>query len=334
VASSGALSYQAHEMGEGRNSLRVGLTGASSDLGALLLPRLLADPQVSAVVVLDVTRPETPDPRVTFVRLDLLRPGAEADLERALAEAKLDALYHLAFVNSRVHRAAFAHELEVVGTLHLLAAAGAIGVRRLVVPSLTALYGARPGSPARIPESQPLAQIPGVRFVLDRIEVERQLDSFAERFPAVDVLTLRFAPIVGPRMNNPFTRLVRTRVVPTVLGFDPLWQVVHEDDAARALHLALHTKARGAFNIVGEGAAPISSLLRRGGARALPLPGPVLRATIGAMEAGGLSVSPWALMDFFRYSWVADGRKAARALHFLPHLPVHEAMATLQTRRG
>jgi UDP-glucose 4-epimerase len=321
-------------MREGRNSVRVGLTGASSDLGALLLPRLLADERVSQVVVFDVSSPEVVDPRVTFVRLDLLRPGAEAELERALHEAKLDALYHLAFVNSRVHRAAFAHELEVVGTLHLLAAAGAVGIARLIVPSLTALYGARPGASHRLPESTPLAPVAGVRFVVDRVEVERQLEAFAERFPAVDVLVLRFAPIVGPRMNNPFTRLVRTAVVPTAMGFDPLWQVVHEEDATRALHLALHTRARGVFNIVGEGVAPISSLLTQAGARVVPMPRPVLRAAIGALEAAGLSVSPWALMDFFRYSWVADGRKAARALHFLPHLPVHEAMATLRTRRG
>ncbi|MCA2978893.1 MAG: NAD-dependent epimerase/dehydratase family protein [Myxococcaceae bacterium] len=321
-------------MGGAPNTLRVGVTGAASDLGSLLLPRLLADERVGQLVVFDVSRPEPTDSRLSFVRLDLLRPGAEADLERALAEARLDALYHLAFVNSRVHRAAFAHELEVVGTLHLLAAVGAVGVRRLIVPSLTALYGARRSLPARVPESCPLTTTPGVRFIADRVEVERQLAHFAERFPQVDVLTLRFAPIVGPRVDNPFTRLVRTRVVPTVLGYDPLWQVVHEDDAARALHLALHTKARGVFNVAGDGVAPVSSLLLEGGARPVPLPRPALRSAIGAMEALGLSVSPWPLMDFFRYSWVADGRRAARELHFLPHLPVHEAMVTLQARRG
>ena len=158
--------------------------------------------------------------------------------------------------------------------------------------------------------------------------------TFAERFPDVEVLILRFAPIVGPGSNNPFTRLVRAQAVPTVLGFDPLWQVVHEDDAGRALHLALHTRARGDFNIVGEGEAPVSSLLRAAGVTPVPLAGPLLRTAIAAMEAVGLSVSPWALMDFFRYAWLADGRRAARDLHFLPHLPVHEAMATMTARRG
>lgn len=320
-------------MRAGRTTMRVGLTGASSDLGRLLLPRLLADERISELVIFDVTRPAEAPAHVRFARLDLLRPGVDAELAGALGDAKLDAFFHLAFVNSRVHRAAFAHELEVVGTLHLLSAVGAAKVPRLIVPSLTALYGARLASPAYLPESAPLHAVQGIRFVSDRVEVERQLAEFSERFPQVDVLTLRFAPIVGPTSNNPFTRLVRTKFVPTVLGFDPLWQVVHEDDAARALHLALHTRARGVFNIVGEGVAPVSSLLLQAGATPVPLPGPLLRTAINAMESAGLPASPWALMDFFRYTWLADGGRAARELHFLPHLPVHEAMATMRRTR-
>ncbi|MDP3502854.1 MAG: NAD-dependent epimerase/dehydratase family protein [Myxococcales bacterium] len=333
MASDRVVSYQATAMVAGRTHRRVGVTGAASDLGRVLLPRLLEDPRVTEIVVFDVTRPVDLPERVRFVRLDLLRPGAEGDLERALFEARLDALYHLAFVNSRVHRASFAHELEVIGTLHLLAAAGAVKVPRLIVPSLTVLYGARAQNPAYATETQPLQTVPGIRFVSDRFEVERQLAEFVDRFPEVEVLVLRFAPIVGPSSNNPFTRLVRARVVPTVMGFDPLWQVVHEDDAGRALHLALHTRARGIFNIVGEGVAPVSSLLRAAGTTTLPMAGPLLRSAVTALEAVGLPASPWALMDFFRYSWLADGRRAARDLHFLPHLPVHEAMATM-TRRG
>jgi UDP-glucose 4-epimerase len=333
MASNRRLSYQVARMRAGRTTMRVGLTGASSDLGRLLVPRLLDDVRVDEIVVFDVARPVGLPERVRFVRLDLLRPGAQADLERQLDEAKLDAFFHLAFVNSRVHRAAFAHELEVVGTLHLLAAVGAVNVPRLIVPSLTVLYGARPSAPAYLTEEAPLHPVQGIRFVSDRVEVERQLAEFTERFPSVEVLTLRFAPIVGPTSNNPFTRLVRTRVIPTVLGFDPLWQAIHEDDAARALHLALHTKARGVFNIVGEGVAPVSSLLLAAGAVPLPMPGPVLRSAIAALEAAGLPASPWGLMDFFRYTWLADGRRAERELHFLPHVPVHEAMASMRARR-
>ena len=88
-----------------------------------------------------------------------------------------------------------------------------------------------------------LAGCLGSRFVNDKVEVENQLAAFTSAHPETHVVVLRFAPIVGPTSDNPVTRWLRTRLVPTLLGFDPLWQVVHEDDAADALHAALFAEA-------------------------------------------------------------------------------------------
>lgn len=312
--------------------MRVGVTGISSDLGRGLLPRLEADPAVDSIVAFDVSRPARLTPKCSFVRVDLTRPGMEAELTSAFAEQKVDVLFHLAFVNSRVHGAAFAHELEVIGTMHVLAAAQAIGLKRLIIPSLTALYGARPNGPAVCLEGHPLKGR-GVRFVTDRVEVEHHVEHFAERNPEVHVVVLRFAPIVGQTADNSFTRLLRSGFVPTILGFDPLWQVVHEDDAAAALHLALTTKARGAFNIVGELAAPFSTIARLAGARNIPLPGPLLRATISALETAGIASVPVPLLAFLRYSWIADGVRARKQLGFQPRVSFHDAMASIRQRR-
>lgn len=313
--------------------MRVGVTGVSSDLGRGLLPRLEADPLVDAIVVFDVARPRELTRKCVFVRVDLTRPGSEEELTRAFREQQLDTLFHLAFVNSRVHGAAFAHELEVIGSMHVLAAAQATGLRRLVIPSLTALYGARANGPALATESHALLGT-GVRFITDRVEVEQHIDQFAQRNPDIQVLVLRFAPIVGATANNPFTRLLRTGFVPTLLGFDPVWQVLHEEDAATALHLALTTKARGTFNVVGDATAPFSTIVRLSGAQSVPLPGPVLRATIRVLETAGVSSTPIALLDFLRYSWVADGSRARIHLGFVPRIPFHEAMASMRERRS
>ena len=313
--------------------MRVGVTGISSDLGRGLLPRLENDPRVSALVLLDVARPAELGPKSTFVRTDLTRPGTEDDLVRSFKDQRLDVLFHLAFVNSRVHGAAFAHELEVIGTMHVLAAAQAAGLQRLVLPSLTALYGAHPDAPAVTTEKHPLRG-QGVRFVTDRVEVEEQISRFAVRNPQMQVIVLRFAPIVGPTADNPFTRLLGSGFVPTVLGFDPVWQVVHESDAAAALHLALTTRARGAFNIVGDSAAPFSALVRLAGARTVPMPGPALRATIKLHETAGVSSVPVPLLDFLRYSWISDGSLARKQLGFVPRVPFAEAVASMRERRA
>ncbi len=285
-----------------------------------------------SIVIFDVARPKVLTQKSSYVRMDLTRPGMEAELTRAFSEQTLDVVFHLAFVNSRVHGPAFAHELEVIGSMHMLAAAQAVGLRRLIIPSLTALYGARANGPAVCLESSPLRG-EGVRFVTDRVEVEHQIEQFAQRNPDVHVVVLRFAPIVGADADNPFSRLLRSGFVPTILGFDPLWQVLHEDDAATALHLALTTRARGAFNVIGEGTAPFSTIARLAGAQTVPMPGPVLRATIKVLETAGISSVPVPLLNYLRYSWVADGERARRQLGYEPRVAFHEAMASMRQRR-
>lgn len=309
--------------------MRVGVTGLTSDLGCGLLPLLEADPRVERVVAFDIADAPEGFRKLEVVRVDLTRPGSDEELTVAMRDAHIDALFHLAFVNSRVHGAAFAHELEVIGSMHVLAAAQATSLKRLIIPSWTALYGARRNGPASYTEDQPLLGA-GVRFVTDRVEVEHQVEGFAARNPQTHVVVLRFAPIVGPTADNPITRLLKTRFVPTVLGYDPLWQVIDERDAARALHLALTCGCTGAFNIVGEGTVPFSVLVRLSGGKAMPMPGPLLRSTIRLLETTGVASVPVPLLDYLRYSWVADGARAARELRFTARIPAAAAMGSLR----
>jgi UDP-glucose 4-epimerase len=47
-----------------------------------------------------------------------------------------------------------------------------------------------------------------------------------------------------------------------ILGFDPLFQFMHEHDAVRAIILALERKLRGVYNVAGPQALPLSELIR------------------------------------------------------------------------
>jgi UDP-glucose 4-epimerase len=313
-----------------KGSLRVGVTGASGDLGKLLIPLLLEDPAVSQVMAYDVAAPDLVHDKLDFVRADLTRPGNESELTRQIGEARLDALYHLAFVHGRVHSGALAHELEVIGSLHVLAAAGQLGIPRLIVPSLTALYGARANAPFYLTEGDALMGAEGSRFIQDKVEVERQLERFQKTQGKTRVLVLRFAPMVGPKSNNPVTRLLKNRFVPTLLGYDPVWQVLHEEDAARALHLALTVAQDGVFNVVPDGLLPLSALVELSGGRVVPLPRPVLLGVIGALEAAGVSAVPLSLLDFLKFPCVADGVRAVRELGFVPRYTAREAAASMR----
>jgi UDP-glucose 4-epimerase len=306
----------------------VAVTGATGDFGALLLPRLEADPRVERILTLGPRAPL--GKKVDHRTIDLTRHDAEEELNEALGESRIDALYHLAFLHSKTRNGSVAHEIEVIGTMRVLAAAATAKVPRLVVASLTALYGAYPGQPALLTESAPLEGMPQSRFIDDKVQVEEQVALFRERHPDVRVIVLRFAPVLGPSVDNPATRLLRRRRVPTLLGFDPLWQALHEEDAGEALHLSLHTDASGEFNIVSGDVVPFSGLVQLAGGHTVPLPPPLAKAALQALTAAGVATAPTHLLDYLRYSWVADGRRAQSTLGFSPRHTASEAARSVR----
>jgi UDP-glucose 4-epimerase len=311
-----------------KGGLRVAVTGATGDLGRLLLPLLERDPDVESILVLDVARPA--GNKVEFHRVDLTRHDAEAELGEALAEQPVDAFYHLAFLHGPVRDGSLAHELEVIGTMSVLSAVGRAKVPRLIVPSLTALYGALSHHPAVLGEDTPLSGCPGSRFINDKVEVEKQVRDFREHHPETRVIVLRFAPIFGPHMDNPATRLVSRPVVPTLLGFDPPWQALHEEDAARALYQGLYANAEGEYNIVGRGVLPLSGLIRQAGGQALPLPGPLYRAAIKTLRSVSGMGFPTSLLAYMHYGWIADGERAEEELGFIPMFHARDAVAAMR----
>ncbi len=314
---------------EQSSSLRVAITGPTSEFGALLLPRLLAEPRIEQLLTFG-PRPVS-GARLVHHRLDLTRWDVESELEAALSPAPVDVLYHLAFLQGRTRGAAFAHELEVIGTLHTLAAAVRAGVRHVVVPSTTVVYGARPGNPILLDEDAPLHGCAGSRFVTDRVEVERQLMAFRRDHPAVGLTVFRFAPVLGPTVDNPATRYFRRPLVPTLLGFDPLWQAIHEEDARELLLRVLVSPVSGTFNAVGEDVLPLSSLIRLAGTMPLPLPPPLARAALRGLNSAGITATPSALLDYLHYSWVADGTRARIQLGFRPRFGAREAAASVRS---
>jgi UDP-glucose 4-epimerase len=310
--------------------LKVAVTGAAGDLASLLFPLLEADERVGAILALDLSAPERLGRKTTFRPVNLARPESERVLAEAFDEARIDAVAHLALPLSPSGMGALAHELEVAGTLNVLSAAARARVKRLVVSSFTVVYGARGQNPSHLEESATLHGCPGSRFVTDKVEVDRQVQAFRRARPEVKVLVLRFAPIVGPRADNPVTRMLRQKRVPTLLGFDPAWQAVHEQDAVHALLRALHADAEGAVNVVGQGVISFSGMVRLAGGQVVPLPAPLARASVRLLGHLGLTTLRAGLLDYLRFGFVADGRLAERLLGFVPRYDTRAAVAALQ----
>ncbi len=306
--------------------LAVAITGAASLLGTNLVALLEQDDSVRRIVCLDLKSPRSAGAKSRTYELDLTQPSTEERLTEIFAAEGVDVAVHLAFLPSPTHTSAWAHELESVGTMHALNACRRSQVRKFVMWSQTSLYGAHPTNPNFLSEKHALRAPRNEPFFADKMEAEQEALRFGQPGSGRIATILRTAPIVGPTIENFITRYLRRRLVPTVLGFDPLWQFVHEADAVAAFRLAVIRDVPGVLNITGRGVLPLQTVIRLVGRQALPLPRFMTRSVAGALWFAQLAEAPPSFCDYLQYLCVADGALAEKALGFHPVYTSREAV--------
>ncbi|MHC5902474.1 NAD-dependent epimerase/dehydratase family protein [Streptomyces sp. S6] len=251
------------------------VTGVARRLGGRFVRRLQRDPRVDRVIGVDVVRPEHSLGDAGFVQADIRQPT----IARVLAESGADTVVHMDVTGTPLGSGSrtSVKETNVIGTMQLLGACQkAPGVRRLVVKSSTNVYGSASRDPAVFTESTAAKSLPSGGFAKDAVEVEGYVRGFARRRPDVAVCVLRFANILGPGAETPLASYFELPVLPTVLGYDPRLQFVHEDDVVEVLRIASHepvpgTVNSGTFNIAGDGVLLLSQCSRRLGRPTVPL---------------------------------------------------------------
>ena len=304
----------------------VTVTGAASFLGTNLVGLLEEDETVSRIVAIDIAQPSTAQRKTRFYEVDFTQPTAEARLSEIFAAERTDTLAHLAFLASPSHATALAHELESVGTRHVLVAARHAQVRKVVMWSQTLLYGAHPTNPNFLTEKHALRAPMSEPFFADKMEAEAEVSRFAQKVPGAVVTVLRTAPILGPTVHNYVTRYLARRVVPTMMGFDPLVQFLHEIDAIAAFKLAIDRDHPGIYNVVADGVLPLSTVVKLAGRLSLPIPHPLAHAFGGALWLAQLSEAPPSFLHHLRFLCVADGAKAKEKMGFRPAYTTREAV--------
>jgi len=275
------------------------------------------------VIGLDADPPAEEIHGLDFVRADVRNP-ALVDLLRS---EEVDTVCHLSFMPStRPKEAVF--DLNVIGTTKLLAACGEAGVRKVVLKSSTAVYGARPSNPAFLTEDRSLRGSLRYGYTRDMIEIERFCSGYRHRVPDLVLTILRFASIIGPTVRSPMTRFLREPLAPSLLGFDPLMQVIHEDDVVDALlHAVLHDTP-GVFNVAAEDMLPLNKIRGLVGKAPLAVLHPVAYWGLTLMGSRAAQVIPYLPMDpdYLRFPWVADLTKMREELGFEPRYTAEDAL--------
>jgi len=252
---------------------RVFVTGASTWTGGNLVRRIEKRSGVEVFAVDDHP------PRIAF-KADF----QELSLDRlALAQYMLEVeptvVVHLQSVQhtSEEGRNADAEE-RIVGALALFGAIERLSsIETVVVKSDTAIYGASPRNPSVLSENTRPQGRPS-RYQRDLTEMERFIGETAERNSSTTFTTLRFAPIFGPQVA--ISRYLTLPIVPTLMGFDPRLQFIHERDAVNALIHTIDSPKPGTFNVAGDGQMYLSRVLRLGRRIPQPLPGRTFDAAL------------------------------------------------------
>ena len=307
------------------------VTGVSRYLGGRMAALLAGDPEVERVIGVDVIPPEAPVDGIEFVRADIRNPV----ITKVMGAAEVDTVVHMGVIATprQAGGRSTMKEINVIGTMQLLAACQrTASVRSLVVKSTAAVYGSGPKDPAKFTEDMEPRHAPSAGWAKDSVEVETYVRGFARRRPDVSVTTLRFANFIGPRVQTALTAYFSLPIVPTVLGFDPRLQFVHEDDGLEAIRCAVLSPRQGTFNVAGDGVMTLSQAIRRARRPTVAVPsllfGPVGR---GLSPTGLADFSPEAAR-YLTFGRGLDTRAMRRVLGFDPQWSSQDAFMSFVRR--
>ncbi len=290
---------------------RVLITGANTFWGGRMVQALETDPSIDVILGIGTHDPSVPFERAEFVRSD----QNYSILNRIVKATQVDTILHTFMVtNSGTVSSRALHEINVIGTMNLLAAAGAAdsSVRHIVVKSSTLVYGSAASDPNTFAEDTPRTS--PVRNSVERalVDAETLVRDFSEDNPATKVTVLRFANVLGTDIVTSISKNLSRPICPSIFGFDPLLQFVEEDDVVRALVHVTRGGIPGLYNVAADGRLPWSEVAGICGTRLVPLsPWSPLKIRRPPLVRLGASTSRPSSIDLLRYGRGVDTRRFA-----------------------
>jgi UDP-glucose 4-epimerase len=319
---SGTRSAEDRDPGAGGAVLVTGICGR---LGKQLARVLHRDRRVVGVD----RRPFADKPKdIAHAQLDIRRKKLK-DVFRA---GDIRAVVHLGIMHDPRASAAEHHSWNVAGFSRLLDYVAQFRVPKLVMLSSANVYGPQPTNPQFLTEESPLLGGQEFSDIRDLIEVDMLAQSFFWKLPETETVILRPVHILGSVHNAP-SNFLRLNPVMTIMGFDPMAQVVHQADVVRAIDLALRPGVRGIFNIAGPEPVPLSRLVRILGRQRIAVPYSLARMVLHRLWSLRLTTFPPPELDHIRYVCMVDDRRARDGLGYAPAMSLEETVLAVDDGR-
>jgi len=305
----------------------VAITGIAGNLGKALASMLHTETQIVGID----RRPFREKPKdVAHYQVDIRK----RKLGEVFRRHRIEALIHVGIMHDPRIPFSEAHSFNILGSHKVFELCVQHGVKKVVVLSSANVYGPLPENSNFLTEETPLMAADRYSDVRDLIELDMYAQSFLWKHPEIETVVLRPVHIVGPTVRNAPSNYLRLERPITVLGFDPMIQLIHVDDVCRAIVLALRPGVRGVYNVTGPGEVPLSTILKELGRKPVPVPHFLVRTLLRRAFEARLTSFPPEEVDHLQYLCAVDGSRAARDLGYAPRHSLRETIRSVLQNAG
>jgi len=288
--------------------MRVLVTGVAGTLGQLVAARLVE--RGYEVIGIDRRPWENAPASIEMHQHDIRKRPAE----NVFRSRRPHAAIHMATVTHLVHKSPDRMRVNLYGTRAFIHHCHEYGVKQAVFVGRHTYYGAAADSPLYHTEDEPPMSSHAFPELADLVAADLYASSALWRYPDIATSVLRVVYTLGPSKHGTLAFFLKAPAVPLVIGFDPLFHFIHEEDAAEAIVTALARKLHGVYNVAGPSPVPISTIARAAGRRPLPVPAGMINFGLGRLALPNL---PPAALDHLKYPIVVDSDAFRRATGFV-----------------
>ncbi|MRG95642.1 SDR family oxidoreductase [Polyangium spumosum] len=297
--------------------MRVLIPGIGGVLGQRVARRLLE--QGHEVIGIDRRPWLDAPPGIELYNVDIRKRAAE-DVFR---KRRPQAVIHMATVTHLVEKTAERYRINLGGTRAVFEHCRDWGVEHAIFVGRHTYYGAAADSPLYHKEEDPPMAVTTFPELADLVAADLYACTALWRVPNLVTTVLRMVYTLGPTGHGTLATFLRGRHVPMVLGFDPLFHFMHEDDVTTAICLALEKRVQGVYNVAGPQPVPLSVVVRGTARSPIPLPEIAFRAALGRF---GLPRLPPGALAHIKYPVVVDSEAFRAATGFVHQVDEVRAM--------
>jgi UDP-glucose 4-epimerase len=289
--------------------MKILIPGISSPIARLVALELVAEGHE----IIGIDRrdwPGAPD-GIEMHAVDIRKRAAE-DIFR---KRHPDAVVHMATVTHLAAATEERYRINLGGTRAVFEHSNHYGVEHVIFVGRHTYYGASSDQGLYHHEDDPPMAVSTFPELADLVASDLYACQSLWRFQKLATTVLRFVYALGPTGHGTLASFLRGKRVPMVMGFDPLFQFMHEADVASAICAALRLRTRGVYNVAGPTPLPLSSITEEAGRKGLYLPEIAFHLMRGRL---GLPRLPPGAIQHVKYPVVIDDtpfRKATAWSH-------------------